>query len=70
LQNTATATNPASLYILEGGATYCGEHLPHTAKATGRDINGQPVAEITEAALAELPELLDLECETCGRACK
>ena len=38
---------PESLYITDNGACYCGDHCGMTAQATGRDISGQEVMEVT-----------------------
>lgn len=68
MSNTTTFTcDPAALYLMHDGAVCCGDHLGVTPSMTGRDMYGHPVAEITREATLELPELLDLGCDTCGR---
>lgn len=77
--STATATKRRAftavadaIYLADNGAAYCGEHLGHTAKMTGRDISGQRIMRVTaeDAAFwkqhnqAGNPPM----CETCKKA--
>jgi len=59
-----------ALYLTDNGACYCGAHLGMTAKATGRDISGQPIHRVTPDDVREAKAIgCDLTCETprCGR---
>lgn len=40
-----------AIYLTDNGAAYCGAHLGATARATGRDISGQPIMEVTQEML-------------------
>lgn len=60
--------NPEVIYLTDNGAAYCGEHLGITAKATGRDLSGQPIMPLTPAAVKEAAEMgFEFECEQCGK---
>jgi hypothetical protein len=47
-----------ALFATDGGRLLCFDHLGHSAKTTGRDISGQPVARLTTKGLASLTRLL------------
>lgn len=65
--NTDTATKTTGLYFTDNGAIYCHDHLGYTAKATGRDISGQPIARVTFADRADAAaQGWPLCCECCG----
>jgi hypothetical protein len=52
-----------TIYLCDNGAAYCGEHLGATAKATGRDISGQPIMAITP----DMGVTVTCEQPKCGR---
>lgn len=52
-----------TLYLVDGGACYCGKHCGHTARCTGRDYSGARVIKVTPKIAAGLPVL---RCERCG----
>ena len=56
-----------TLYLTDNGALYCHDHLGHTAKATGRDLSGQPIERLTEADHKALCRTYGrfVDCETC-----
>lgn len=58
----------STIYLVDNGAAYCGDHLGSTARATGRDISGQPILPITpEVASLSLIQYGPYACELCGR---
>ena len=57
--------HPGTIYLTDNGAAYCGEHLGMTAKATGRDLSGQPIYPVSPAEAREYPSI---RCERCGKA--
>jgi hypothetical protein len=61
--------NDATVYLTDNGAAYCGAHLGATAKATGHDISGQPILQVTPAIAAECEYTYGYvpQCELCGR---
>lgn len=59
----------STIYITDGGAFLCGEHLGSTAKHTGRDISGQPIEPVTSElahACWSIYGYLPV-CEQCGK---
>lgn len=54
------------VYLTDNGAAYCGAHLGMTAKASGRDISGQPILPITPEIAADAG--YEIKCEQCGKA--
>ena len=59
-----------TLYLTDGGACYCGDHLGTTARYTGRDISGQPIHAVTPDDAHEAESLgVTLTCDEprCGR---
>lgn len=50
-----------TLYIGDNGAVLCGRHSGASARYSGLDISGQPVAEVPN----ELAKEHALACETC-----
>jgi hypothetical protein len=40
----------STIYITDNGRLLCHEHLGVTARLTGRDLSGQPIEPVTEAA--------------------
>ena len=60
--------NNENLYLTDNGRCLCGEHLGHTAKATGRDISGQKILRLTPDMLRK-EGIARFGCETprCGR---
>ncbi len=62
---------PSYTYWTDNGRCLCFEHLGQSARATGRDISGQPIERIDRGALAAMrkayPNMLKLgTCEHCG----
>jgi hypothetical protein len=58
----------AMIYLTDNGAAYCGAHLGHTAKMTGRDLSGQRILPVTPDVVAEAAsEGWEVKCEQCGR---
>ena len=57
-----------ALFSCDNGRLLCGAHLGHAARTTGRDISGQPVAQLTDSQRDALRELLaaDPVCEVCA----
>lgn len=55
------------LYETDNGAVLCGDHLGSMARATGRDISGDPIILLGAADLVALRRLLPEGplCETC-----
>ena len=59
-----------ALYLCDNGAAYCGTHLGAAARASGWDISGQIIEEVSpEMAATVEGEGLVLRCERpgCGR---
>lgn len=57
-----------TIYLTDNGAVYCGAHLGATARATGRDLSGQPILAVTDAVAREAKAMgLAAACERCGR---
>ena len=57
----------AQLFLCDNGACYCADHLGATAKATGRDISGQPIYRLTPSDVRELETHgVAVACERCG----
>lgn len=59
-------TSPAVIYLGDNGRAYCGEHLGHTARTTGRDLSGQAILAITPEIAAD-PDAAEIKCEQCGK---
>lgn len=59
---------PKGLFETDNGRILCGAHLGATARATRRDISGQPIRRISAADLAALAVEIGhpVGCETCG----
>ena len=59
----------STIYFTDNGAALCGEHLGVTAKATGRDLSGQPIEPVTPELAAECESSYGYvpKCEQCGR---
>lgn len=61
----------STVYLTDNGAAYCGAHLGASAKATGRDISGQPIvavtADVARQANAECGYVPTCEHPKCGR---
>lgn len=58
-----------TIYLTDNGAAYCGAHLGYTARATGRDISGQPIEPVTPDVAREAVAMgCVLVCEQCGKA--
>lgn len=57
-----------NLYLCDNGALYCDDHLGATAKATGRDISGQPIHKCSDADLSALADAIgsNPQCEQCA----
>jgi hypothetical protein len=65
------SSKSVALFFCDNGRLLCSEHLGATAKATGRDISGQRIMKLNEAARAELVALgCSASCETCGAELK
>lgn len=61
-------TNDSTVYLTDNGATYCGAHLGHTAKTTGRDLSGQPIQPVTPDMARDMADQgFPIRCETCGK---
>lgn len=64
--------DPDAIYLTDNGASYCGSHLGHTAKVTGRDISGQRVVRLSAADAAWMQQHNQAGnlpiCETCKKA--
>lgn len=59
--------NKTNLYLVDNGACYCADHLGATAKATGRDISGQPIHKMTIDDIREMIAMgCEPKCERCG----
>jgi hypothetical protein len=59
----------STIYFTDNDATYCGDHLGASAKATGRDISGQPILAVSKhAARVSLAMGYPVACEKCGKA--
>jgi hypothetical protein len=58
--------DPDGVYLTDGGACYCGEHLGASARFTGCDISGQPIMKVTPDMMNE-PHADLLACGTCGK---
>ena len=57
----------AKLYMCDNGACYCRDHLGMTARATGRDISGQPIYPVQWTDVRDMEaQGFTLTCETCG----
>ena len=57
----------AKLYLCDNGACYCHDHLGMTAKATGRDISGQPICPVQPSDVRDMEaQGFTLACEKCG----
>lgn len=57
-----------SVYLVDNGAAYCGDHLGASARYTGRDISGQPILECTPDVVAEARASgWTPACECCGK---
>ena len=59
-------TNPTTIFLVDNGACYCGEHLGSSARFTGCDISGQPIYRVTPDDVRECGGDV-LQCESCGR---
>lgn len=67
MPTTATPTKDADLYLCDNGACYCGKHLGMTARFTGRDLSGQPIAHVDADTRSQATDMgITLRCETCG----
>ena len=40
--------DPKALYLGDNGRAACGQHLGATARASGRDLSGQPIMLVTD----------------------
>jgi len=60
---------PETIYLTDNGRAVCGDHLGMTAKATGRDISGQPILPMTPDDVRESVNEYGWHpsCEDCGR---
>lgn len=57
------------IYLTDNGASYCGAHLGHAARTTGRDLSGQRIQPVTpELAQQARAEGWEVTCEKCGKA--
>lgn len=59
-----------AIYFCDNGAAYCGDHLGMTARASGRDISGQPISRVTPDDVREASKMgVKFKCEipSCGR---
>ena len=60
-----------ALYLGDNGRCYCGQHSGATAQATGRDLSGQRVLELTpELARIAAGQGWTPKCEECGKEAK
>lgn len=63
---------PDAIYLTDNGASYCGDHLGSSAKATGRDISGQKIYRVKadDAAWHQQHNMAGNlpMCETCKKA--
>lgn len=59
---------PDALYLGDNGRCYCGEHLGACASASGHDLSGQAIMEVTPDML-DLPgaDLIVCEQPRCGK---
>jgi len=66
-KNLKPVLKPGALWIGENGRVFCTEHAGAAALYTGRDLDGQPVEEVTEEVQAEFRAECGkpAECETC-----
>lgn len=55
------------IYLGDNGRVYCGAHLGATAKATGRDLSGQPILAVDRRMEQEFLGGASLMCERCGK---
>ena len=57
-----------TLYLCDGGAARCGEHLGETARCTGRDVSGHPIGAVSaRVARVEAADGHPIRCDVCGK---
>lgn len=65
--NTASKLAPGMIYFGDNGRAMCIDCAGYTAKATGRDLSGQPLQVATRADFDAFTEAgLPFQCE-CGK---